>query len=135
MNRINPLHIGILLIVILAFFIFQLGEAKKELHETNILYKETLTLSTQLVGLREVYGDKNAIKKSINRILNQSSLKSANIVKKVTSTGLKISSESMDRGALNSLMGKMLNGSYNIASLKIKRLSDKTASLKMEIKW
>ena len=135
MNRINPLHIGALLIVILAFFIFKLGKAKEELHDANILYKETLTLSTELVGLREVYGDKNSIKKSINRILHQSSLRSANIVKKVTSTGLKISSESMDRRALNSLMGKMLNGSYNIASLKIKRLSDKTASLKMEIRW
>ena len=133
MNRINPLHIGVLLIVVLMFFIFKLGEAKKEFHDTNTLYKETLSLSRELVGLREVYGDKNAIKKSINRILHQSSLKSANIVKKITSSGLKISSESMDRRALNSLMGKILNGSYNIASLKIKRLSDKTASLKMEI--
>jgi len=135
MNRINPLHIGALIIVILAFFIFKLGEAKKEYHDVNVQYKETLKLSTELVGLREVYGDKNSIKKSLNRILHQSSLRSANIIKKVTSTGLKISSESMDRRALNSLMGKMLNGSYNIASLKIKRLSDKTASLKMEIKW
>jgi len=135
MNRINPLHIGALLIVVLAFFIFNLGKVKEELHHDNILYKETLTLSTHLVGLRDVYGDKNAIKKSINRILHQSSLRSAKIAKKITSTGLKISSESMDRRALNSLMGKILNGSYNIASLKIKRLSDKTASLKMEIKW
>jgi len=135
MNRINPLHIGALLIVVFAFFIFKLGKAKEELHHVNILYKETLTLSTHLVGLRDVYRDKNAIKKSINRILYQPSLRSAKVVKKITSTGLKISSESMDKRALNSLMGRILNGSYNITLLKIKRLSDKSASLKMEIKW
>jgi len=135
MNRINPLQIGALLIIILAFFIFKLGEAKNELHDANRLYKETLAISKELVGLREVYGDKNSIRKSINRILHQSSLRSAHIVKKVTSRGLKISSQSMDRRALNSLMGRVLNGSYNITFLKIKRLSDKSASLNIEIKW
>ena len=46
-----------------------------------------------------------------------------------------ISSTSMEKNALNTLMGKILNGAYNISSLKIKKLSENSVSFEMEIKW
>ena len=46
-----------------------------------------------------------------------------------------ISSQSMDKVALNSLMSKILNGSYNVRSMKIKRLSDTNVNFSMEIQW
>ena len=135
MNRINPIHIAILLIVVLGFFVMKLGSAKEELSQTKALYQETLQLSTQLKGLREVYSDKNGIKKSLAKILRHKSLSSYSIKKKTTNSGILISSDSINKIGLNLLVGKLLNGSYHIYSFKIKRLSDDKASFKMEIKW
>ena len=135
MNRINPIHIAILLIVVLGFFVVNLGSAKEALSQTKALYQETLQLSTQLKGLSDVYSDKNGVKKSLNKILKHKSLSSCDIKKKTTNSGMIISSANMNKTALNFLVGKLLNGSYNIYSFKIKRLSDDKASFKMEIKW
>jgi len=46
-----------------------------------------------------------------------------------------LSSENMNVRSLNFLMSKVLNGTYDISELKIKRLSDEKASFIMEIKW
>ncbi len=135
MNRINPLHIAALLIIILIFFMFKLSSAKDELTDTKELYQETLSLSTQLNGLKEVYSNKNEIQKSLKILLRNSTLRSSNIKQNISRSSMIINSESMDKMALNFLMGKLLNGSYNIVSLKIKRLSKKNASLEVEIKW
>jgi len=135
MNRVNPIHIAILLIVVLGFFVMKLGSAKEELSQTKTLYQETLQLSTQLKGLSDVYSDKNGVKKSLGKILKHKSLRSCDIKKKTTNSSMLISSESINKPALNLLVGKLLNGSYHISSFKIKRLSDDKASFKMEIKW
>ena len=135
MNRINPIHIAILLIAVLGFFIMKLSGANDELSKTKALYQETQQLSTQLKGLREAYSDKNRVKKSLVKIFKHKSLSSYDIKKKTTNSSLLISAESINKTALNLLMGKLLNGSYNIDSFKIKRLSDDKASFRMEIKW
>lgn len=135
MNRINPLHIVILLVVVLIFFIYKLNSAKYEFAQTKEQYHETLELATKLNALNEVYFDKNKVKKSIDRILKQSSLKSANISQKTTDSSIVLSSDGINKTALNSLMGNFLNGSYNIVSFHIKSINSNSASFKMEIKW
>lgn len=135
MNQINPLHIGALLVVLLAFLLFTLSGIKSELVEEKNLYLESEKLAVELSSLKDVYADKKGIEKSIERLLAQSSLKSADLKLKKNKKSMKISSKSMDEKALNSLMGKILNGSYNITELKIKKLSETKVSLEMEIKW
>ena len=135
MNKINPLHIGVLLIVFLAFFVFKLSGIKSELIQTKELYAQTRTAAQDLNGLKKVYADKQKIKKSINRVLRQSSLRSAKIEKKLTQTGIILSSTSMDKNALNSFMSKILNGSYLIYGMKIKKLDAHRVSMKLEIRW
>ncbi len=135
MNRINPLHLGLLLIVILIFVIFKLNNAKVELLEAKESYKETLIVAKELTDLKKVYADKKKLKKTLQRILQLSSLRSAKIVKTSKKTYMILSSKSIDKKALNTLMAKILNANFNLNSLKIKRLSEKKASLYMEIKW
>lgn len=135
MNRINPLHIGIFLLVVLMFFALKLSSAKSELAETKVSYAETIALSKRLSGLKEVYEDKEKVKSALKRILEQPSLKSAKIEQEMKKTGLALSSQLMDADALNSLMSKLLNGSYNISALKIKKLSPTNVSFYMEISW
>jgi len=135
MNQVNPLHIGALFLAILAFLFFNLGGVKSELKEAKSSYKESEELAVTLNSLKSTYANKKRTKKALDRVLSQSSLKSANLIVKRAKTSIRISSKSMSTKALNSIMGKILNGSYNVSSLKIKRLSETKASLNMEIKW
>jgi hypothetical protein len=135
MNRINPLHIGLLLVVILMFLVFNLSNTKSELAKAKVSYTQTAKLSTRLSGLKEVYDDKERIKSSLKRILEQSSLKSANIEQELKRTGIIISSEDVDINVLNFLMSKLLNGAYHISTLKITKHSKTNASFYLEITW
>lgn len=135
MNKINPLHIGLLLIVLLVFMIFQLSKVKTELGQEKDTYNQTRTLALDLYGLKKVYTNKQQIQKSINRILRLSALRSAKIEKKLTRSGVILSSLSMDKYAVNAFMSKILNGSYMIYSMKIKKLDANKVALKVEIRW
>ena len=135
MNQINPLHIGVLLVVVITFLFFTLSGMKTEMQEENELYEASEKLAVELSSLKSVYADKKKTKKAIERILSQSSLKSAALEVKRENSLIRISSNSIDTKALNSLMGKVLNGSYNVTELKIKKLSETKATLNMEIKW
>ena len=135
MNRLNPLHIGALLIVVLLFISSKLVESKNQLLEAKSSYQETQKVAIELSDLKKVYADKKRLKKSLYKILQLSSLRSANIVKTTKKSEIILSSKSMEKKALNSLLGKILNANFNIKILKIKKLSDKKASLYMEIKW
>jgi len=135
MNRLNPLHIGALLIVVLLFISSKLVESKNQLLEAKSSYQETQKVAIELSDLKKVYADKKRLKKSLYKILQLSSLRSANIVKITKKSEIILSSKSMEKKALNSLLGKILNANFNIKILKIKKLSDKKASLYMEIKW
>jgi hypothetical protein len=125
MNRINPLYLGLFLIVLLLFVSFKLSSAKSELAEAKEAYKESSKLSIELSGLKKVYSKK----------VNLSSLKSASVVQKRTKTGVILNSASMSSKELNALMSKVLNSAYNVTELKIKKLSPTKASLHLEIKW
>ena len=135
MKRINPLHIGVLLTVFLLFFTLKLSTLKDTLKNEKKAYQETAQIATKLQGLKAVYTDKNGVKKSLNRVLHQRVLKSANIEKKFNTKGVVLSAESVTLQELNFFMGKILNGSYRITLLKIKRISKDKASLKLEIQW
>ena len=134
MNQINPLHIGALLGVIILFLFFQLSGVKQELIEADREYKSSEKVAVDLSSLKAVYAVKKKTKKSIERILAQSSIKQAKLTIKRDKKSIKISSKSVQTKVINSLMGKLLNGSYNIISLKIKKLSETKASLDLEIK-
>ena len=135
MNQINPLHVGAFLVVFIAFLLFTLSSVKTEMTEEKTLYETSEKLAVDLSSLKDVYADKKKTKRAIDRVLSQSSLKTAALDVKHEKSSVRISSKSIDTKALNALMGKILNGSYNITELKIKKLSETKASLKMEIKW
>jgi len=135
MNRVNPLHIAALLIVILLFLSWKLTGVKSEIQAANKEFISSEALAVDLNALKSVYANPKRTKRALNKILSQRSLKSANLDIKRDKKSIKISSKSIDAAALNALMGKVLNGSYNITQLRIKQLSKEKAALQMEIKW
>lgn len=135
MNRINPIHIAILLVVVLIFTLVKLHTAKEEFASVKASYKETLELATKINELKRNYFDKVKVQSELGRILRKPILRQANIIKKVTNSGILLTSKNMDLIALNKLLGKVLNTTFYISELQIKQLNEKSASLKMEIKW
>lgn len=135
MSRINPINITFLLLLVLALISFMLSSAKGDLKEAENTYKETLKISTELGALKEAYSAKIKVKNSLQKILKQPSLRASKIIQNFKTSSVVIDSEGMDINALNLLMGKLLNKSYNIKSLSIKRLSETHVSLKLEIQW
>ena len=135
MNRINPLYIGLLLVGVLLFLVVRLNSVKSDLSDVKEEYKTTKNMVGELRSLKNVYGNKEKVTKSLKRILNLSSLRSAEIKQSSRKSGISISSSNMDKKALDALMGKILNGSYNIEKFKIKKINDKKVSFEMEIKW
>ncbi|MDF1878179.1 hypothetical protein JHD46_00845 [Sulfurimonas sp. SAG-AH-194-C20] len=135
MNQVNPLHIGGLLLVIIMFLFFKLGEVKSELGEVKSEFLVSEALAVDLKALKSIYVDKKKVKNRIEKILRTTSIKTAALSLNHKKKFIKISSKSMDSRVLNTLMGKVLNDSFNITTLKIKRLNDTKASLEMEIQW
>jgi len=135
MNRINPLYIVVLLVLILLFSMFKLNNAKDDLKEVKKSYEIVNNLSTKLKDLKGAYSDKKKIEKSLKNILSNKILKNSSLEYTFKKSSLKIYTKKMDINSLNFLMSKILNNNYNINILQIKSLSDTKASLKMEIKW
>jgi len=135
MNRLNPLYVGALLALVLLFLAFKLGTIKSDLVEAKEEYAKTSQLAVGLNALKGAYADRKKLKASLRRILSLSAVRQANIIKDEKKSSVKLSSQSMDKKALNMLMGKLLNNSFNITSMKIKKLSRERVSFKMEMKW
>ena len=135
MNSVNPLHIGGLIAVVILFLFFKLSGAKLELVEATRDYKASEKLAVEVSALKSVYGNKKRVKKSLNRIFTSAILKPAKLLIQRNKNSIKISTKSISAKRVNYLMGKVLNGAYNITLLKIKRLSEEKAELEMEIKW
>ena len=125
MNRINPLYAGAFLVVLLLFLSFKLSSSKSELLDAKEAYKESFKLSSELSGLKKVYSKK----------MNLKSFMSASVTVKNIKNGVILSSKSMSVNELDELMGKVINGAYNITELKVKKLNPTKVSLYLEIKW
>jgi len=125
MNRVNPFYLALLLVVVILLLVFKLSGARTDLAEAKNSVKETTKMATELSDLKKVY-----VKEMNLAVFNSKSL-----VKTTTKTGITIRAKEIDSKELNSIMGKLLNGAYNIKALKIKKISDTKASLYLEIKW
>ena len=133
MNHVNPLHIGGLLGVIILFLFFLLSSAKEEFKTAKEEFATSQDVAVALSGLKKVYANSTKTSRALDRILSQRSIKEAKLSIKKTKKIYKISAKSLQAKTVRALMGKLLNGSYKITQLKIKRLSESKASLDMEI--
>jgi len=135
MNRVNPLYLGLLLVVVLGVSVFKLNSAKVELIQAKKSYTETAKLATELSALQSVYKNQKKLQAKLKKILANGTLRGASIVSKYKKNNVKLSAESIDKKALNYLFAKLFNATFNITSFEVKKLSDEKASFKMEIQW
>jgi hypothetical protein len=134
-KNFNPLHLLALAIVLLAFTYFKLFELKKEINEEKSAFKESKELALKLNEYKKMYADKTHQTQALKRILAQPSLKKEHIEVIKSSKSWKLRAKSISLAPLNSLMNKVLNGTYIIEKLEIKKISNEKAQLYLEIVW
>lgn len=121
MNRINPLYIiGLFLVLVLISFI-SLSNQK------NLFYNKKNQLSDLEIRFKEYYDISNFwknekyINETIDEILNSSLLKDEDIVKIVTKDNIKLKLETASEQNLDSFLNIILNKQLIIKKLEIKR--------------
>ncbi len=132
MNRVNPIYILILLVMLLGFFSIKLMHAKVELTNAQKSYEETLVLVNSLTSLKNIYENKKENKASLERILLGTSVDLEEQIKK---NSILLQAQAIDYTNINRLVSKLLNSSFEISILEIRKQSDEKAKLAMEIKW
>ena len=132
--KMNPLYIGILLIMALIFAIYRLNESKTELHDSKIALAKIENMANEIDALKRSWDAPKATKKALERLLKSPALKSANI-QKVKKRGLVIlKSKKANLKATNYFFVKLFNGAYALEKFEIKRLNEESVSFSVEIR-
>ncbi|MCD6259471.1 MAG: hypothetical protein J7J31_07700 [Helicobacteraceae bacterium] len=135
MNKINPLYILGLLVIFFLFSVFQLSKAKEEYKEQANSYQETRELALRLNGIKSVYTQEKVLQSKLDQLIKQLQAKGVELNKVESKKNTVISAMSIDLANLNTLMGKILNGSYEIKEINLQRISDEKARIRLEIQW
>jgi len=132
MNKINPLHIIALLVVIVLFVFMQIRSAKEELSADSIALKNGKEIALQTTAYRNMYINKGNLKNTLKRIVQQNP---GHLTLKQNAHTIDISSKELSLSELDSLMSRILNGAFKITKLQISKVDKKRASLQLEITW
>jgi hypothetical protein len=135
MNKINPLYILGLLVIFFLFSVLQLSKAKEEYKEQVSSYEETRALALRLDGIKSVYTQEKVLQSKLDQLIKQLQAKGVELSKTESKKSTVISAMSIDLANLNTLMGKILNGSYEIKEISLQHSSDEKARLRLEIQW
>jgi biopolymer transport protein ExbB/TolQ len=135
MSKINPLYILGLLVIFFLFSVLQLSKAKEEYKEQANSYQETRELALRLDGIKSVYTQEKVLQSKLDQLIKQLQTKGVELSKTESKKSTVISAMSIDLANLNTLMGKILNGSYQIKEINLQHISDEKARLRLEIQW
>ena len=117
MNKINPLYI-LLLLVLLTFVSFFILDLKKEENKKSF---ESLNIfsntATQYAHIKKDWLNKNKIKRDINIILRN--FRSEQLVKVELPASIKIKMETKNEKKLAAFLNKLLNSNFIFIKLEI----------------
>ncbi len=131
--KINPLYLALLLVLALVFSIYQLSQAKEQLHESKRALIKIESMAEDIVALKRAWDDPKVDRSNINRLLRSPQLKSANI-QTIKKRGLLIlKSKKANLKATNYFFVKLFNGAYTLKTFNIKRLDTENVSFEVEI--
>lgn len=134
MRQVNPLYIILLLFVILFFVLFKLMSTKTALHEAQNSFHKTKEMVHNLVELRQNWDSEKRTKNSLGRILKSSMLNHTPITRRDKRGMIELHSSSMGSTSASYLTSRLLNETFVIKSMRIRRLSKEQVSFYAEIK-
>jgi len=131
--KINPLYVGLLLVMALVFAIYRLNESKAELHDSKIGLAKIETMANEIDALKRAWDAPKATITALNRLLKSTALKSANIQKIKKRGKIVLKSKKANLKATNYFFVKLFNGAYTLEKFEVKRLDEESVSFSVEI--
>ncbi|HIP54055.1 MAG TPA: hypothetical protein EYH11_01125 [Sulfurimonas autotrophica] len=135
MRQVNPLHVLLLLTVFILFLLYQLQETQATFHDAKEQLAKTKDVAYQLNALKKEYANKEYVVRTITRLLHQSILKSATITKEQKSDAIVLHAKKLSKRQLQRVLTKILNSTYKIKALHIKRVDEKSVDVDVEVGW
>jgi len=131
--KINPLYLGLLLIVALIFSVYQLGESKSQLHESKNALLKIEAMAEEIDALKRAWDTPKSTITALDRLLKAPQLKSANIQKTKKRALIVLRSKKANLKATNYFFVKLFNGAYILKKFNVERLDDESVSFSVEI--
>lgn len=132
--KINPLYLGLLLVMGLIFSIYQLDKSKEQLHESKAALLKVEAMADEIDALKRAWASPKTTISAINRILKAPQLKSANIQKSKKRGHITLKSKKANLKATNYFFVKLFNGAFILEKFEVKRLDDESVSFSVEIR-
>lgn len=133
MRQINPLYISLLFVVVLLLVFMKLDSAKEEHNRAKSDLVKTEMMAKHIVALKRNWDDGKARERALNKVLKASVLRNAGLSRKRKGKIITLSTKKVDARAVEFLLNKLLNGTYAIRSMQLRRLNNEYASMRMEI--
>lgn len=133
MKQINPLYVALLLLAALVVVTVKLYQSNQMQKEAIASLHETETMAKRIVALKKTWDEnkKNVI--TLERLLKSPMLRNVEITQQKKQDRLILKAERIDKKSADYLLNKLLNGSYTISVLKIRRLGEQEASFHVEV--
>ena len=131
--KINPLYLGLLLIVALIFSVYQLNQSKTQLHESKNTLVKVEAMAEEIDALKRAWDAPKSMTTTLNRLLKAPQLKSANIQKTKKRDRIILKSKKANLKATNYFFVKLFNGAYILDKFDVERLDDEPVSFSVEI--
>ncbi len=132
--KINPLYIGMLLVVALLFVVYQLHGSKTQLRESKQALVKVEAMAEEIDALKRAWDNPKTTTAALQRLLKAPQLKSANIQQTKKQGLIILKSKKANFKAANYFFSKLFNGAYILQKLEIKRLDDESLSFHVEIR-
>jgi hypothetical protein len=132
-KQINPLYIALLFVVVLAVVILKLSDANSTHNASVAALQETEVTARRIVALQKDWDRGEQSTAPLDRLLNSAPLQGTELVKKRKRNRVMITAASINKQAADYLLNKLLNNTYVIKALEIRRLNAQQASLYVEV--
>lgn len=132
MSRLNPLYILLLSFIVALFAAYSASKKQTELEELQSEYHTKEDIALRLHALKKAYSPKR--KRELLRLLGSGLLKKSAIHYSDKKDRLIISGTGVDVKAANTIVSKVLNGTYNLKRFSLRRAKE-GIDLEMEIVW
>ena len=133
MNKINPLYIIALLLIMVIFMISKTGNLQQQINAIKVSIATTQITGKYLADLKKEFSNKQQHAKIAQSIIEQQGLMNDGNTFKVNPTNITIELNNLNNAQTQKVVSKLINSSLYITRFAVEDV-DLNKSMRMEIK-
>jgi len=134
MNRINPLHIALLMVALFGFVIYQHLLLQKKITQKEQRVLQLQEIGKEIATLKNYWGDKRLQKRRIEEIINTPFIKKFVTNTKQNRDRYKVWLKNIDAKNADRIADKIFNSFVKIGSFSIQREGKDKISMEVEFR-